>query len=171
MLGPHCCAWEPPRAHTTCIRLLLVKLNSMTYYSWWSTSPRRLGGDWSSMITPDDLLMTWLDGYARPWGIHHVREAKDHLIVSTWFLWGPRGSNTLTGVLQRGLVESVDSSIPREILEESSCPYFTFCIYFEHFTLCICFSSICHNGFGLLSISYSLLFASRLGEVGLLFRV
>jgi hypothetical protein len=40
--------------------------------------------------------------------------AKDHLVVSTWFLRGPRGSDTLAWVLQRGLVESADSSIPRE---------------------------------------------------------
>jgi hypothetical protein len=37
--------------------------------------------------------------------------------VSTWFLRGPRGSDTLARVLQRGLVESADSSIPREKLE------------------------------------------------------
>jgi hypothetical protein len=47
-------------------------------------------------------------------------------------------------VLQQGLVESVDSSIPLKI-GEFCCPYFTFRIYFEHFTLCICFASICHN--------------------------
>jgi hypothetical protein len=40
--------------------------------------------------------------------------AKDHLVVSTWFLQGPRGSDTLARVLQRGLVESADSSIPRK---------------------------------------------------------
>jgi hypothetical protein len=40
--------------------------------------------------------------------------AKDHLIVSTWFLRGPRGSDTLARVLQRGLGESADSLIPRE---------------------------------------------------------
>jgi hypothetical protein len=28
---------------------------------------------------------------------------------------------------------------------ESSCPYFTFHIYFEHFTLCNCLVSICSN--------------------------
>jgi hypothetical protein len=28
---------------------------------------------------------------------------KDHLVVSTWFLRGPRGSDTLARVLQRGL--------------------------------------------------------------------
>jgi hypothetical protein len=40
--------------------------------------------------------------------------AKDHLIVSTWFLRGPRGSDTLARVLQQGLGKSADSSIPRE---------------------------------------------------------
>jgi hypothetical protein len=56
-------------------------------------------------------------------------------------------------VLQRGLVESVDSSIPQEKWEESSCPYFTFRIYFEHFTLCIYLDSICNNDLRLFSIS------------------
>jgi hypothetical protein len=73
--------------------------------------------------------------------------------VSPWFLQGQRWSDTLAQVLQQGLVKNVDSSIPREKLEESSCPYFTFRIYFEHFTLCICFASICHNDFGLSSTS------------------
>jgi hypothetical protein len=59
-------------------------------------------------------------------GIHRAGVAKDHLVVSTWFLRGPRGSDTLARVLQRGLVESADSSIPREKLEESSKPCFTF---------------------------------------------
>jgi hypothetical protein len=66
-------------------------------------------------------------------------------------LRGPRGSDTLAWVLQRGIGKSTDSSIPRKKLEESSCPYFTFCIYFEHFTLCICLVSICNNDLGLLS--------------------
>jgi hypothetical protein len=52
--------------------------------------------------------------------------AKDHLIVSTWFLRGPRGSDTLARVLQQGLGKSADSSIPREKLEESSKLCFTF---------------------------------------------
>jgi hypothetical protein len=73
--------------------------------------------------------------------------------VSTYFLRGPSGSDTLARVLQQGLAESADSSIPQEKLEESSCPYFTFRIYFEHFTLCICFASIFHNDLGLFSIS------------------
>jgi hypothetical protein len=54
--------------------------------------------------------------------------AKDHLVVSTWFLRGPRGSDTLARVLQRGLLESADSSIPREKLEESS----KSCFYIPH---------------------------------------
>jgi hypothetical protein len=40
--------------------------------------------------------------------------ANDHLILSTWFLREPRGSDTLARVLQRGLGKSVDSSIPRQ---------------------------------------------------------
>jgi hypothetical protein len=74
-------------------------------------------------------------------------------MVSTWFLQGPKGSDTLAQVVQRGLVESADSSIPQKKLEESSCPYFTFRIYFEHFSLCICLVSICNNDLGLFSIS------------------
>jgi hypothetical protein len=57
----------------------------------------------------------------------------EHLVLAR-----TKGSDTLTQVLQQGLVKSVDSLIPLEKLEESSCPYFTFHIYFEHFTLCIC---------------------------------
>jgi hypothetical protein len=91
----------------------------------------------------------------------------EHLVLAR-----TKGSNTLMLVLRRGLVESADSSIPREKLDdESSCPYFTFRIYFENFTLCICFASICNNDLGLFSISLILLIASRLGEVGLMFRV
>jgi hypothetical protein len=74
-------------------------------------------------------------------------------------------------VLRQGLGKSDDSSIPREKLEESSCPYFIFRIYFEHFTLCICLLSICNNDLGLLSISQLLLIASSLGEVGFMLRV
>jgi hypothetical protein len=87
-------------------------------------------------------------------------------------LRGPWGSDTLARVLQRGLVESVDSSIHLEKLEEFSCPNFTFSIYFEQFTLCICFASICHNdlGFAYHFIAFYIL-ASILGEVGLLFKV
>jgi hypothetical protein len=63
-------------------------------------------------------------------------------------------------------VESDNSSIPQEKLEEFSCPYFTFCIYFEQFTLCIC-----HNDLRLSPFHSSYFLVSRLGEVGLLFRV
>jgi hypothetical protein len=66
------------------------------------------------VITSKDLLVTRLDGCTRSGGIHRIGEAKDHLIVSTWFLRGPRESDTLARVLQRGLVESADSSIPRK---------------------------------------------------------
>jgi hypothetical protein len=140
-------------SHTTCIRLLSVKWKSMACYSWWSASPRRLGGDWSSVITPEDLLVTRLGDCTRSWGIHRAEEAKDHLIVNTWFLWGPRRSDTLARVLQRGLGKSADSSIPQEKMEESSYHYFTFRIYFEHFTLCIFLVSFCNNDLRLLSIS------------------
>jgi hypothetical protein len=34
--------------------------------------------------------------------------------VTTWFLRGPRGSNTLALVLQRGLGKSADPLIPQE---------------------------------------------------------
>jgi hypothetical protein len=63
------------------------------------------------------------------------------------------GSDTLAWVLQRGLVESADSSTLEKKLEEFSCPYFTFHIYFEQFNLCICFASICHYDLGLFSFS------------------
>jgi hypothetical protein len=66
------------------------------------------------VITLDDLLVARLDGSTWSRGIHRTREAKHHLIVSTWFLRGPRGSDTLARVLQQGLVESADSSIPWE---------------------------------------------------------
>jgi hypothetical protein len=44
-------------------------------------------------------------------------------------------------------VESADSSITQKKLE-SFYPYFTFNIYFEHFTLCICLVSIYNNNLG-----------------------
>jgi hypothetical protein len=78
------------------------------------------------VITLEDLLLTRLDDCTRSRGIQHAREANDHLIVSTWFLQGLKGSDTLERVLQQGLVESVDSLIPWKKLEEFSCPYFTF---------------------------------------------
>jgi hypothetical protein len=65
-------------------------------------------------------------------GIHRVGEAKDHLIASTWSLRGLRGSDTLARVLQRGLVESADSPIPREKLGGVFLPLFTFRIYFVY---------------------------------------
>jgi hypothetical protein len=74
--------------------------------------------------------------------IHRTGEAKDHLIVSTWFLRGPRGSDTVARVLPRGLVESANSLIHWENLEEFSCPYITFRFYFEQFTLCIFFGNV-----------------------------
>jgi hypothetical protein len=52
--------------------------------------------------------------YKRSWGIHRAGVAKDHLIVSNWFLRGLRGSDTLARVLQRGLGKSADYSIPRQ---------------------------------------------------------
>jgi hypothetical protein len=45
----------------------------------------------------------------------------EHLVLAR-----TKGSDTLVRVIQRGLVESADSSIPREKLEESSKPCFTF---------------------------------------------
>jgi hypothetical protein len=72
----------------------------------------------------------------------------EHLVLAR-----TKGNDTLAWVLQQGLVESADSSIPREKLEESSCPYFTFRIYFEHFTLCIFLVSIYNNDLGLFYIS------------------
>jgi hypothetical protein len=42
--------------------------------------------------------------------------------VTTWSLRGPRGNDTLARVLERGLVESVDSLISRGKMEEFSCP-------------------------------------------------
>jgi hypothetical protein len=50
----------------------------------------------------------------RSCGIHRAGVAKDHLILSTWFLRGPRGGDTLARVLQRGLGKSADSLIPWE---------------------------------------------------------
>jgi hypothetical protein len=77
------------------------------------------------VITVKILLVTRLKFVSGREGIHRAGVAKDHLVVSTWFLRGPRGSDTLARVLQRGLEESVDSLIPREKLEESSKPCFT----------------------------------------------
>jgi len=50
----------------------------------------------------------------RFWVIHHDRVSKNQPIESTWSLHGPRASKVLARVLQRGLVESGDSPIPRQ---------------------------------------------------------
>jgi hypothetical protein len=69
------------------------------------------------VITLEDLLVTRLVIVSGRERSTARGVAKDHLIVSTWFLRGPRGSDTLARVLQRGLGESADSLIPREKLE------------------------------------------------------
>ena len=49
----------------------------------------------------------------RFWAIYHDGVLKNQPIESTWSLRGPTGSKALARVLQRGLVESGDSPIPR----------------------------------------------------------
>jgi len=49
----------------------------------------------------------------RCWAIDCDGVSKNQPVKSTWSLRGPRGSKTLAQVLQRGLVESGDSPIPR----------------------------------------------------------
>jgi hypothetical protein len=52
------------------------------------------------VITLEDLLVTWLKIVrGREGSVHHTRVAKDHLIVSIWFLQGPRRSDILARVL------------------------------------------------------------------------
>jgi hypothetical protein len=88
-------------------------------------------------------MVVWDPPYRRGKGSFH----SEHLVLAR-----TKQSDTLAWVLQRGLGESADSSIPQEKLEESSCPYFTFCIYFENFTFCICLVIIWNNDLGLFSI-------------------
>jgi hypothetical protein len=59
------------------------------------------------------------DGFTAP-------ECKGSSRSEHLFLARTKVSDTLARVLQRGLVESADSSIPREKLEESSKPCFIF---------------------------------------------
>jgi len=54
-------------------------------------------------------------------------------VESTWSLREPRGSMTLARVLQRGLVESGDSPIPRQNIAEQFLPLL---LYILAFTLC-----------------------------------
>ena len=68
----------------------------------------------------------------RFWAIH--RDGVSQSIESTWSLHGPRGSKTLARVLQRGLVESGDSPIPRQNIAEHFLPLL---LYFLAFTLCL----------------------------------
>ena len=68
----------------------------------------------------------------RFWAIHRDGVSKNQPVESTWSLRGPRGSKTLARVLQRGLVESGDSPIPRENIAEH---FLALLLYFLAFTL------------------------------------
>jgi len=67
------------------------------------------------------------------WAIHRDGVSKNQPVESTWSLHGPRGSKTLVRVLQRGLVESDDSPIPRQNIAEHFLPLL---LYILAFTLC-----------------------------------
>jgi len=69
----------------------------------------------------------------RLWAIHRDEVSKNQPVESTLSLRGPRGSKTLAWVLQRGLVGSGDSSIPRQNIAE---PFLALLLYFLEFTLC-----------------------------------
>ena len=69
----------------------------------------------------------------RFWAIHRDGVSKNQPIGNTWSLRGPRGSKPLARVLQRGLVESGDSPIPRENIAEH---FLTLLLYILAFTLC-----------------------------------
>ena len=69
----------------------------------------------------------------RFWAIHRDRVSKNQPVESTWSLRGSRGSKTLARVLQRGLVKSGDSPIPRQNIAEHFLPLQ---LYFLAFTLC-----------------------------------
>ena len=69
----------------------------------------------------------------RFWAIHRDGVSKNQPVESTWSLRGPRGSKTLARVLQRGLVESGDSPIPRQNIAEHFLPLL---LYILAFTLC-----------------------------------
>jgi len=69
----------------------------------------------------------------RFWAIHRDEVSKNQPVDSTWSLRGLRGSKTLARVLQRGLVESGDSPIPRQNIAEHFLPLIH---YILAFTLC-----------------------------------
>jgi len=69
----------------------------------------------------------------RLWAIHRDGVSKNQPVESTWSLHGPRGSKTLVRVLQRGLVESGDSLIPRQNIAKH---FLALLLYFLAFTLC-----------------------------------
>jgi len=67
------------------------------------------------------------------WVIHLDEVSNNQPIETIWSLHGPSGSKTLVWVLQRGVVESVDSPIPRQNIIE---PFLPLLHYFLAFTLC-----------------------------------
>ena len=67
------------------------------------------------------------------WAIHRDGVSKNQPVESTWALRGSKGSKTLARVLQRGLVESGDSPIPRQNIAEHFLPLL---LYILAFTLC-----------------------------------
>jgi len=69
----------------------------------------------------------------RFWAIHRDEVSKNQPLESTWSLYGPSGSKTLTRVLQQGLVESGDCPIPQQNIAEHFLALF---LYFLAFTLC-----------------------------------
>ena len=75
----------------------------------------------------------------RFWAIHRDGVSKNQPVESTCSLQGPRGSKTLARVLQRGLVESGDSPIPRQNIAEHFLPLL---LYFLAFILCFYFLRI-----------------------------
>ena len=82
----------------------------------------------------------------RLWVIHRDGVSKNQPVESTWSLCGSRGSYTLARVLQRGLVGSGDSLIPRQNI--AAFPLllylhwaFTLSIYFEYLLWAITLSN------------------------------
>jgi hypothetical protein len=89
--------------------------------------------------------------------MHRAGVAKDHLIESTWFLRGLRGSDIYAGAPTRTREEcrlfGTSAKNWRSLLTLA----LQFRIYFEHFSLCICLASICINELGLFFSSICLL--------------
>jgi hypothetical protein len=92
---------------------------------------------------------------------------------STWFLYGSRGSDTFTQVLQRELVGSANSLRLWENIKESSNLYFALHIHFRAIQFKNLHSYNCHasKGLEIMVQNMFLIHIMHLSEVGLANRI